>query len=107
MPGLVPAWLRVLTGYDRPWGNVVRWPDGADGLCAIRFARIIPPPAGMGSVLASAGFETVPSSRAVTVTRTVVAGGIPGWQIALIAAGAALFAAAAAVLAYRVLATRR
>jgi hypothetical protein len=32
---------------------------------------------------------------------TVVAGGMPGWQIALIAAGAALFAASAAVLAYR------
>jgi hypothetical protein len=33
--------------------------------------------------------------------RTVVIGGMPGWQIALIAAGAALLAATAAVLAYR------
>jgi hypothetical protein len=41
------------------------------------------------------------------VTRTVVIGGMPGWQIALIAAGAALLAAAVAVLAYRALATRR
>jgi hypothetical protein len=41
------------------------------------------------------------------VTRTVVVGGMPGWQIALIAIGAALVAAAAAVLAYRALATRR
>jgi hypothetical protein len=32
---------------------------------------------------------------------TVVVGGMPGWQIALIAMGAALFAAAAAVLADR------
>ena len=71
------------------------------------FARIIPPPGGMGSVPASAGLSTVPSSAAVTVTRIVVVGGMPGWQIALIAVGAALFAAASAVLAYRVLATRR
>jgi LPS O-antigen subunit length determinant protein (WzzB/FepE family) len=35
------------------------------------------------------------------VTRTVVVGGMPGWQIALIAAGAALLAAALAVLADR------
>jgi hypothetical protein len=38
---------------------------------------------------------------AVTVTRTVVVGGTPGWQIALIAVGAALFAAGLAVLAER------
>jgi hypothetical protein len=37
---------------------------------------------------------------------TVIVGGMPGWQIALIAIGAALFAAASAVLAYRALAAR-
>jgi hypothetical protein len=47
------------------------------------FARIIPPPAGLGSVPASAGLGAVPPSAAVTVTRTVVVGGMPGWQIAL------------------------
>jgi hypothetical protein len=36
-----------------------------------------------------------------TVTHTVVLGGMPGWQIALIAAGTALLAAALAVLADR------
>jgi Na+/proline symporter len=41
------------------------------------------------------------------VVHTVIVGGMPGWQIALIAAGAALAAATAAVLAYRALATRR
>jgi hypothetical protein len=41
------------------------------------------------------------------VVHTVIVGGMPGWQIALIAVGAALFAAASAVLAYRALATRR
>ena len=38
---------------------------------------------------------------------TVVVGGMPGWQIALIAAGAALIAAAVAVLLYRARAARR
>jgi hypothetical protein len=42
-----------------------------------------------------------------TVTRTVLAGGMSGWQIALIAVGAALLAAALAVLADRALAARR
>jgi hypothetical protein len=36
-----------------------------------------------------------------TMTSTVVVGGMPGWQIALIAIGAALFAAAAAISADR------
>jgi hypothetical protein len=39
--------------------------------------------------------------------RTVVVGGMPGWQIALIAIAAALLAATAAVLAYRAWTTRR
>jgi hypothetical protein len=39
--------------------------------------------------------------------RTVVTGGMPGWQIAPIAAGAALLAATAAVLAYRAWIVRR
>ena len=39
--------------------------------------------------------------------RTIVAGGMPGWQIALIAVGAALLAAALAVLADHALAARR
>ena len=47
-----------------------------------------------------------PASVPVQV-RTIVAGGMPGWQIALIAAGAALIAAALAVLADRALAARR
>ena len=39
--------------------------------------------------------------------RTIVAGGMPGWQIALIAIGAALVAAAAAIVLDRMLASRR
>jgi hypothetical protein len=41
------------------------------------------------------------------VVHTVTGGGMPGWQIALIAAGAALLAATAAVLAYRAWTIRR
>jgi hypothetical protein len=50
--------------------------------------------------------SVAPAPPAV-VTRTVVVGGMPGWQIALIAAGTALLAAAIAVLADRARAVRR
>ena len=61
------------------------------------FARLQPPdPAGY----------VAPASVPAPV-RTIVVGGMPGWQIALIAVGAALLAAALAVLADRVLAARR
>jgi hypothetical protein len=46
-------------------------------------------------------------SGLVTVTRTVAVGGMPGWQIALIAAGTALVAACLAVLADRARAAHR
>ena len=42
-----------------------------------------------------------------TVTRTVLASGMPGWQITLIAVSAALLAAVVAVLADRARAARR
>ena len=61
------------------------------------FARLEPPD--------SAGY-VAPASVPAQV-RTIVVGGMPGWQIALIAVGAALLAAALAVLADRVLAARR
>jgi len=61
------------------------------------FARLQPPdPAGY----------VAPASVPAPV-RVIVVGGMPGWQIALIAVGAALLAAALAVLADRVLAARR
>lgn len=49
--------------------------------------------------------QTAPGQEAVT--QTIVVGGMPGWQIILIAAGAALFAAVAAVLLDRAWAVRR
>jgi hypothetical protein len=63
------------------------------------FARLVPDP--------GAGYLAPASVPAQVQVRTVVAGGMPGWQIALIAVGAALLAAALAVLADRVLAGRR
>ena len=63
------------------------------------FARLEPDP--------GAGYVAPASVPAQVQVRTVVAGGMPSWQIALIAVGAALLAAALAVLADRVLADRR
>jgi hypothetical protein len=53
------------------------------------------------------GYVGVTPPLTPTVTRTVVVGGMPGWQIALIAAGAALLAATVAVLLDRARATHR
>jgi hypothetical protein len=61
------------------------------------FATHVPPP-GMGDP----GKQQVPPA-----VHVVVAGGMPGWQIALIAAGAAVVAAVLAVLADRAWAARR
>lgn len=48
-----------------------------------------------------------PAPAPATVVRTVVVGGMPGWQIASIAVLAALVTAVVAVLVYRSRATRR
>jgi len=64
------------------------------------FAMVVPDPGGQ---YRTASVTPVPA----TTVRVVTAGGMAGWQIALIAVGAALFAAAAAVLFDRALAARR
>ena len=61
---------------------------------------MIPDPGGAGD---SAGVAPVPA-RSV---RVVVTGGMAAWQVTVIAVGAALVAAVAAVLLYRVLAGRK
>ena len=61
------------------------------------FARVMPP-GGISSGFTAPG--AVPAA-VPAVTRIVVVGGTPGWQIALIAAGTALIVAALAVLADR------
>ena len=64
------------------------------------FATIIPDPGGAGG-----GNPVAPAPA--TTGSVVTAGGMAGWQIALIALGAALVAAIAAVLLDRALAARR
>ena len=60
------------------------------------FARMVPPPSG-----------TVSPPPPPPVVHTVTVGGTPGWQIALLMAGAAVLAAAAVVLAERIRTARR
>jgi hypothetical protein len=55
----------------------------------------------------ASGPDTGPDTGPVTVVRTVVVGGMPGWQIVLIAAVAALVTAVAAVLVERTRVARR
>ena len=62
------------------------------------FATQVPAPPADGGAAAPAGPVPV---------HTVVVGGTPGWQIALLAVGAAVLAAAAAVLVDRALSARR
>jgi hypothetical protein len=64
------------------------------------FAMVVPVGGGGGE---TNGVAPVPA----TTVRVVTAGGMAGWQITLIALGAALLAAAAAVLLDRALAARR
>jgi hypothetical protein len=67
------------------------------------FAMHVPPPgSGSGVTTSPAGTTTPPVE-----VHTVVVGGMPGWQTALIAVMAALIAAAVAVLADRARTARR
>ena len=62
-------------------------------------AMLVPDPGGAGG--------TIPSGPASATVRVVTVGGMAGWQIALIALGAALVAAAAAVMLDRALTARQ
>jgi hypothetical protein len=61
----------------------------------------------MVRVPGSGGYVAPASVPAQIQYRTIVAGGMPGWQIALIAVGTALLAATVAVLADRARSARR
>jgi hypothetical protein len=63
------------------------------------FARVEPDP--------GAGYVAPASVPPQVQVRTIVAGGMPGWQITLIALGAALVAGAATLLLNRALAIHR
>jgi hypothetical protein len=91
----IHRYVAVLAGLAFTWLGLA-----AAAPAAFAQSAMIPVPQGGGGNGTSA-----PAVQ--TVTRIVVVGGMPGWQIVLITAGTALFAAAAAVLGYRILATRR
>jgi hypothetical protein len=84
--------------HIRRFAAVVAGLAAAVLLATPAFARMEPDP--------GAGYVAPASVPAPVQARTIVAGGMPGWQIALIAVGAALLAAALAVLADRALAAR-
>jgi hypothetical protein len=69
------------------------------------------PPAGgagpVGGPARTVPWPKTPVAPAPSQVHTIVVGGMPGWEIALIAAGAALAAAALAVLLDRARAARR
>jgi hypothetical protein len=83
----------VLAGLACAWLGIAAAAPAA-------FAMIPGPPA-------SESTSVAPAPAVPAVTHIVVTGGMPGWQIALIAIGAALLAAATAVLADRAWAARR
>lgn len=71
------------------------------------FAMVDPPPGGPLSRFEPQPVANLKHPQVPVHTHTAIAIGMPGWQIALIAVGAAIVAAALAVLLDRALATRR
>jgi len=71
----------------------------ASGAATPALAASLRPPPG--------SLQSPPAPPPATRIHTVVAGGMPGWQITLIAVGAALAAASVAVILDRARATRR
>jgi hypothetical protein len=67
---------------------------------SIASAMLVPPGGALGHPTKHGHITEVP-------THTVVVGGMPGWQITLIAAGTAITAAVLAVLLDRMLTARR
>jgi hypothetical protein len=77
------------------------------GLATALLAAALTAPAALAVRVPPSGGTSGDSPPVVIQTRAVVEGGMPGWQIALIAAGAAVAAAALAVLADRARLARR
>ena len=75
-------------------------PPASAAIIPAAFARVVPDPGGYYG-------PTRPAPIPAATVRLVAVGGMPGWQITVIALGAALLAAAVAVLLDRALATRR
>ena len=70
-------------------------------------ARSVPPPTWPAPPAPGSIPQPVLQAPVPVRVHTVIVGGMPGWQIALIAVGAALLAATAAVLLERAWAARR
>ena len=87
----------------RPFRTIRRLAGALDTLAAALLAAAATAPAAFAMPRPVGGGGTV----APPPTVQVVAGGMPGWQIALIAFGAAIAAAAVAVFLDRARATRR
>jgi hypothetical protein len=77
------------------------------GLATALLAAALTAPAALAVRVPLPGGTSGDSPPVVIQTRAVVEGGMPGWQIALIAVGAAVAAAALAVLADRARLARR
>ena len=98
LAGLACAWLGIAVAAPAAFAVTggFRRPDGGSPGTAV-----LPAP------LAAHIRQLVPQTPDPAPVHTVVAVGMPGWQIILIAIGAALFAATAAVLLDRARTTRR
>jgi hypothetical protein len=79
---------------------------GVAAAVAVTFGLFAASPAAFAQTFIIPGPDNV-GHHQLTPAQSVVIGGMPGWQITLIAVGAALVAAAVAVLADRARAARR
>jgi glucose/arabinose dehydrogenase len=87
----ITAALATVTGGLLAWAAAVPAASAATSL--------IPDPGGASG--------TVPATAPAVPVQVIAAGGMPGWQITLIAVAAVLLAAALAVSIYRIRAVRR
>jgi len=99
LAGLACTWL--VLAVAAPAAFAVRYPIPGGPAGAVTLPPV--PPGLLKHPPLPGGHVTGP----VYQVHTVVTGGMPGWTIALIAIGAALFAAAAAVLADRTWSRRK
>jgi hypothetical protein len=98
LAGLACAWLGIAVAAPAAFAATRRFQPpggGSPGTAVVR------------APLAGHIHHLVPQTPGPVPVHTVLAGGMPGWQIALIALGAALFAATLAVLLDRARTTRR
>jgi hypothetical protein len=98
LAGLACAWVGIAIAAPAAFADVGRVQPPGGGPAG---RAVLPAP------LAAHIHQPAPQAPGQVPVHTVLVGGMPGWQIALIAIGAALFAATAAVLLDRARTTRR